>query len=422
MTAAPSTNVRSLEPIQIGPAPVRRYHPRPEEIDPALLIGRSHYGLDRASVGAMLSGKRVLITGAGGSIGSELARLVAGFNPERLILMERAENALFSIDHQLARRFPGVARSAVLHDVVEAEHTMAIVGKQRPHVVFHAAAHKHVPLMEDHPSHAVNNNLFGTKAIADAAKACGAERFVLISTDKAVNPTSVMGATKRLAEMYVSSLAGQGPGAGTCFSMVRFGNVLASACSVIPIWAAQLADGAPITITDPRMTRYFMTIPEAATLVMQAGGLSSDATSAPLYVLDMGEPVRIFDLALRFARLSGYQPRVRLETLPEGLALPMFDASVPDPTAPAAEVVFSGIRPGEKLFEQLAYAAENLAPTSHPGIGCWRAGAGATGGSRAAATAMIEDMGTVRRWAANGEPQQVLKLLRKHVPEMRTGG
>ncbi len=407
------TSHTSLEP---SPA-FRPRLVRPEEIDPALLIGRTHYGMDRAAVGAILTGKRVLITGAGGSIGSELARLAAGFNPERLILMERAENALFSIDNQLARRFPGVPRSAVLHDVVDAEHTMEIVRAHGPQVIFHAAAHKHVPLMEDHPSHAVNNNLFGTKAIADAARACGAERFVLISTDKAVNPTSVMGATKRLAEVYVSSLAG-GAGGHTCFSMVRFGNVLASACSVIPIWAAQLADGAPITITDPRMTRYFMTIPEAATLVAQAAALSDDGGEAPLYVLNMGEPVRIFDLALRFARLSGYEPRVRVETLPAGAELPRFDQTVADAHAPRADVIFTGIRPGEKLFEQLAYAAENLSPTTHPGIGCWREGAG-SGTATAGAGAMIDDLATVRRWRPDLANARVLELLHKHVPEMR---
>ncbi len=397
-----------------APAPGPRLALRPE-IDPAVLIGRTHHGLDRRAVAAILTGKRVLITGAGGSIGSELARVVAGFNPERLILMERAENALFSIDNQLARRFPGIARSAVLHDVVDAEHTLEIVRTHQPHVIFHAAAHKHVPLMEDHPSHAVNNNLFGTKAIADAALACGAERFVLISTDKAVNPTSVMGATKRLAEMYVSSLAA-GP---TCFSMVRFGNVLASACSVIPIWAAQLADGAPITITDPRMTRYFMTIPEAATLVAQAAALAGDPDSAPLYVLDMGEPVRILDLALRFVRLSGCQPRVRADTLPPGSELPAAGDSTIDPGAPIVDIVFSGIRPGEKLFEQLAYAAENLAPTSHPGIACWkRDNPGNTPAGTNAIARMIDDMATVRRWAGSGQQGRVLELLHKHVPEM----
>ncbi|MFN0011522.1 MAG: polysaccharide biosynthesis protein [Phycisphaerales bacterium] len=407
----------TAHPVTHSPAPAvgPRLALRPD-MDPAVLIGRTHHGLDRAAVAAILTGKRILITGAGGSIGSELARVAAAFNPERLILMERAENALFSIDNQLARRFPGIPRSAVLHDVVDAEHTLEIVCTHRPHVIFHAAAHKHVPLMEDHPSHAVNNNLFGTKAIADAALACGAERFVLISTDKAVNPTSVMGATKRLAEMYVSSLAA-GP---TCFSMVRFGNVLASACSVIPIWAAQLADGAPITITDPRMTRYFMTIPEAATLVAQAAALSSDPTSAPLYVLDMGEPVRILDLALRFVRLSGYQPRVRTDTLPPGTQLPVtLDAPI-DLAAPTVDIVFSGIRPGEKLFEQLAYEAENLAPTTHPGIGSWKMGnPGATPAGTQAITHMIDDMASVRRWGGADQTGRVLELLRKHVPEMR---
>ena len=374
-------------------------------IDMARLIGREPYSLDRAAVGAVLAGKRVLITGAGGSIGSELARLCAGFEPSQLVLMERGENALFEIDRQIAQRFPRIARRAVLHDVVDAAGTERLLRELRPHAVFHAAAHKHVPLMEDHPAHALTNNLFGTKAIADAAAACGAERFVMISSDKAVNPTSVMGATKRLAEIYVSWLATR-PGISTRMSMVRFGNVLGSACSVLTIWSSQLAEGGPITVTDERMTRYFMTIHEAATLVLQSATLDpvgADGVTAHgragMYVLDMGEPVKIVELAERFARAHGLSPRIG-------------DAEV---HGPSIGLAFTGPRPGEKIHEELAYASEQLRPTSHPGIRAW-AGDGAEPLSDAATEQMLEELGALR---TSLDPASVVAALQRHVPEMR---
>lgn len=375
-------------------------------IDMARLIGRSPYSLDRPAVGAVLAGKCVLITGAGGSIGSELARLCAGFAPSQLVLMERGENALFEIDRQIAQRFPGVRRRAVLHDVVDAAGTKRLLDKLRPHAVFHAAAHKHVPLMEDHPAHALTNNLFGTKAIADAAAECGAERFVMISSDKAVNPTSVMGATKRLAEIYVSWLASR-PGMATRMSMVRFGNVLGSACSVLTIWSSQLAEGGPITVTDERMTRYFMTIHEAATLVLQSATLdpTGAAATAPrqragMYVLDMGEPVRIVDLAERFVRAHGLSPRRG----PDGQV-----------AGPAIDIAITGARPGEKIHEELAYASELLRPTSHPGIRAW-AGDGAEPLADEAATRMLAELDALR---TSVDPAAVIAALQKHVPEMR---
>ena len=281
----------------------------PPAIDLARLIGREPYSIDREAVGAVLSGKRILITGAGGSIGSELARLCAGgagFAPAQIILMERGENALFEIDRQIARRFPAVPRRAVLHDVADAAGTRRLIGELRPHAIFHAAAHKHVPLMEDHPAHALTNNLFGTKAIADAAAEFEAERFAMISTDKAVNPTSVMGATKRLAEMYVSWLAAR-PNSRTQMSMVRFGNVLGSACSVLTIWSSQLAEGGPLTVTDPRMTRYFMTIHARRRCSRPRPRRAAPAPAACGMCADMGEPVLILDLrgSSRRAGLSG---------------------------------------------------------------------------------------------------------------------
>ncbi len=326
------------------------------------LIGRTPFGLDRRSVQSAIEAKRVLITGAGGSIGSELARIAATFRPSVLILLERSENALFEIDRQLARRFPGVERRAILHDVVDHDSTRRLLARLKPHAVFHAAAHKHVPLMEEHPGHALSNNLFGTKSIADAAHECGAERFVMISTDKAVNPSSAMGATKRLAELYVQWLAGTQKQSRTWtrFSIVRFGNVLGSACSVLPIWGQQLAEGGPVTVTDPRMTRYFMTIPEAATLVVQAGSIDSDAEHPVVYVLDMGEPVRILDLAQRFIRMHGFEPRTISPGAPSDDRTPAL--------GPTMDIAITGVRPGEKLHEELAYETEALAQTAHPGI------------------------------------------------------
>jgi FlaA1/EpsC-like NDP-sugar epimerase len=340
------------------------------------LIGRVPFGLDPRAVSSALEAKRVLITGAGGSIGSEIARICASFRPSLLVLMERSENALFEIDRTIAKKFPSVPRKAVLHDVVESDQTLRHLLSLKPHVVFHTAAHKHVPLMEDHPSHAVGNNLFGTKAIADAALATGTERFVFVSTDKAVEPTSTMGATKRLAELYVQHLARtqivSATRSATKFSIVRFGNVLGSACSVLPIWESQLAEGGPLTVTDERMTRYFMTIHEAATLVIQSSTLVTDnpdlaAPSAPasayangsIFVLDMGEPIRILELAMRFARLRGFEPLVQqLDSAP----------AAPQSDQPIMPITLVGARPGEKLHEALAYPAEALATTLAPGI------------------------------------------------------
>lgn len=370
-------------------------------IDIADLIGRSPHGIDHQSVGRILRGKRVLLTGAGGSIGSELCRIAASFKPEMLILMERSENALFEIDRQIAERFPDIPRRAILHDVTDADQTLRHLVDLKPHVVFHAAAHKHVPLMEDHPSHAVTNNLFGTKSIADASIAVGAERFVMISSDKAVNPTSVMGATKRLAELYIQSLARAANNAGgtsTQCSMVRFGNVLGSACSVLTIWSAQLAEGGPISVTDPRMTRFFMTIPEAATLVIQAAAIETDPGSAHVYVLDMGDPLLILGLAKRFVAAHGFFPRVEGENEPNASGLPPIDIQV------------TGVRPGEKLHEELAYNAELLNPTPHSGINAW---AGDT--AQRDMLAMIAELSAVRSNANRGV---VLEAIRRHVPEM----
>lgn len=360
-------------------------------IDPTLLLPRPPRAMDdaaRARADRVLRGKRVLITGAGGSIGSELALIAAAHAPEELVLMERSENALFEIARMLRARAPGVRLRALLHDVAEERATRAYLQSIRPHVVLHAAAHKHVPIMEDHPALAVRNNVFGTKAIADAAHECGVERFVMISTDKAVAPRSVMGATKRFAERYVRSLnhrtppttPGATPHSGatphraaagvssvspTRFRMVRFGNVLGSAGSVGPIWARQIAEGGPVTVTHPEMTRYFMTIHEAAWLVVQAAALdradsgdTSGGGGADIFVLDMGEPVRIVELAERFIRLHGFEPRFA-----DNHAGAHHDAA-----RPPMDIVFTGARPGEKLHEALAHAQEELRPTAAHGV------------------------------------------------------
>jgi O-antigen biosynthesis protein WbqV len=389
--------------------------------DLAALIDREPYDIDRSMVGRLLTGKRVLVTGAGGSIGSEIVRIAAAFDPSLLVLMERSENALFEIDRQLARAFPQVPRRALLHDVVDADATLRRLVDVRPEVVFHAAAHKHVPLMEDHPALAVENNLFGTKSIADAAVAVGAGCFVLISSDKAVNPTSVMGATKRLAEMYVQGLhAGLRPGhspsgGGTRMAMVRFGNVLGSAGSVVPIWSAQLADGGPLTVTDARMTRYFMTIHEAATLVIQAGAMIDPAEpTAPVFVLDMGQPVKVVDMARRFVRLHGYEPRVVGDPSHASGAQAALGTQHSALSTQPMDIVVTGARPGEKLFEELAYGQEQLRATPHPGINAW-IGAGSHL-DPAAVTRMIAEMSGFR---TSGDAGAVVAAIRRHVPEMR---
>jgi len=407
-------------------------------IDLGELIGRTPHALDREAVARVLTGKRVLITGAGGSIGSHLAHVAAEFAPEQVVLMERSENALFEIDRQLSRRFPGVAHRAVLHDVVDEPETRRLVVQAQPHVVFHAAAHKHVPLMEDHPGHAVLNNLFGTKAIADAAVEAGAERFVMISSDKAVNPSSVMGATKRLAEVYVAHLGRTLGDAGTRMSMVRFGNVLGSACSVLTIWSSQIAEGGPVTVTDPRMTRYFMTIPEAAGLVVASATLE-EQPSGGVYVLDMGDPIRVLELAERFMRGHGVEPRIVRETgrgelvgdcmatsakcVADESLVSIVNSAIKQREGrgseglPMMDIVFTGVRPGEKLHEELAYAAESLRRSGHEGIRCW-IGNSREGESVPEETIDIDEMlSTLRGACQTREPARVLDAIRRFVPQ-----
>ncbi len=302
------------------------------------LLRREPISLDIEEVSGVVRGQPVMVTGAGGSIGSELCRQVAAYRPSRLVLVERAENNLFEIHSELVRRFPELEAVPCIADVTDVPRVTQVFREHRPMIVFHAAAHKHVPMMEWNPAEAVKNNLIGTQVVADLADSLAVERFVMISTDKAVNPSSVMGATKRAAELYVQALSRS---SATHFATVRFGNVLDSAGSVIQIFRQQIRAGGPITVTHPSMTRYFMTIPEAVQLVVQAAALSRGGET---FILDMGQPVRILDLAHDLIRLSGLEP----------------DKDI--------EVRFTGVRPGEKLFEELSTVSEGIGRTSHPKI------------------------------------------------------
>jgi FlaA1/EpsC-like NDP-sugar epimerase len=308
--------VPSVSELQDDSARIERVR----SIEPEDLLGREPVQLDEAGVAELISGKTVLVTGAGGSIGSELCRQIARYGPARIVLYELSEFALYQIEQQLGELHPRLPLVRLMGDVKNLAHLRATFAAQRPELIFHAAAFKHVPLMEDENAWAaLQNNTLGTWNAATAAAECGAERFVLISTDKAVNPTNVMGASKRAAEMVLSHMATLGH--ATRFAAVRFGNVLGSSGSVIPKFKEQIAKGGPVTVTHPDITRYFMTIPEAARLVLQAAAL---AESGQVYVLDMGESIRIVDLARNLIRLSGHRER-------------------------EIGIVFSGLRPGEKL-------------------------------------------------------------------------
>ena len=334
--------------------------PRPTALDPAAstvelkpvaiedLLNRPQVPLDRAGMARLVQGRRVLVTGAGGSIGSELARQVAALGPELLVLLDNGEFALWQIDLELAETFPTIPRRAVIADVRDEPRIRSVIAELRPDLVFHAAALKHVPIVEANPLEGLLTNVIGTRAVADAARAAGAQAMVVISTDKAVNPTSVMGASKRLAEMYCQALdiMARTNGGMRCIT-VRFGNVLGSTGSVVPLFQRQLARGGPLTVTHPDMQRYFMTVREAVGLVLQAsvvGTTAPDADEGGIFVLDMGDPVKIVDLARQMIRLAGLRP----------------DQDV--------AIRFTGLRPGEKLYEELFHGKEPPQPTGHPGL------------------------------------------------------
>jgi len=311
------------------------------------LLGRPQAVLDRAGIESMIKGRRVVVTGAGGSIGTELVRQISDLGPSRLVLFEACEFNLYEIDMEIALRQPGLERVAMLGDVRDAARVRQVMADHAPELVFHAAALKHVPMVEHNPDEGILTNAVGTRIVADACREAGVALMVQISTDKAVNPTNVMGASKRIAEMYTQALDLAGASAGgTRYITVRFGNVLGSTGSVVPLFQRQLAKGGPLTITHPDMTRYFMTVREAVELVLQAAAFGRDSSDyrGRIFVLDMGEPVRIVDLARQMIRLAGLRPDhdIRLH--------------------------FTGLRPGEKLFEEIFHGAEPPLPTERPGI------------------------------------------------------
>ncbi|GCD76890.1 capsular polysaccharide biosynthesis protein [Thermaurantimonas aggregans] len=306
------------------------------------LLEREPITLDSTNVNKELNGKVILITGAAGSIGSEILRQVIHYKPKKLIALDQAESALYDLSYEIKTTVEklGVQIEYIVADITNEQRMNLLFSKYKPQIVFHAAAYKHVPLMEDHPYEAVRVNVFGTKLLADLSVEYAAHKFVMVSTDKAVNPTNVMGATKRIAEMYVQSLS-QCSSCATLFVTTRFGNVLGSNGSVIPLFKKQIEAGGPITITHPEITRYFMTIPEACNLVLEAGAMGN---GGEIFVFDMGESVKIVDLAKKMIKLSGL-------TLGKDI-----------------EIVFTGLRPGEKLYEELLADKENNLPTHHPKI------------------------------------------------------
>lgn len=312
------------------------------DVDINDLLGREAVQLDLNLIEDYLRSKTILVTGAGGSIGAEMCRQVCNFEPKELLLVEQAENPLFNIDRELHSSFPDIQMRAIICDITDKIRVEQLFKHYKPQVVIHAAAHKHVPLMETNPGESIKNNVVGTRVVADTADKYGVASFIMISTDKAVNPTSLMGSSKRIAEMYIQGLNEK---SNTHFVTVRFGNVLDSNGSVVPIFKKQIAEGGPVTVTHPDMKRYFMTIPEASQLVLQAAAMGK---GGEIFVLEMGEPVKIMDLARELIILSGFRPSEDID------------------------IVFTGPRPGEKLFEELSITGENMLPTRHPKIGIWK--------------------------------------------------
>ncbi len=358
------------------------------------ILNRKQVPLDRDGMARLIAGRRVLITGAGGSIGAELSRQVAGFGPAEIALLDNGEYALWQIDLELATAHPTLARSTLIADIRDAARLRAVCERFRPDLVFHAAALKHVPMVEANPLEGLLSNAVGTRNVADAARAAGATVMVQISTDKAVNPTSVMGAAKRLAEMYCQALdlAGREKAGGLRCITVRFGNVLGSTGSVVPLFQRQLAAGGPLTVTHPDMRRYFMTVREAVGLVLQAAVVGttapelSEAALGGIFVLDMGEPVKIVDLARQMIRLAGLRPETDIA------------------------IRFTGLRAGEKLFEEMFHGQEPPKPTRYPGL---LMAAPRTADLAIISRALDELAGACSR----GQEGQALALLARLVPE-----
>ncbi len=344
------------------------------------LLGRDPVELDPQTVESFLRGKRILVTGGGGSIGSELCRQIGKHKPRLLTILDNCEYNLYRIDQEINTTCPGLLFNSLLSDVRDPGAIRDIFEQHKPQVVFHAAAYKHVPLVEDNIIEGVRNNVFGTRVVADMAKRYGVETFVLISTDKTVNPTNVMGTTKRVAELYCQVV---NESSSTHFITTRFGNVLGSAGSVVPLFKRQIEAGGPITVTHPEITRFFMTIPEAANLILQAGSIGR---GGEIFVLDMGEPVRIRSLAEKLIQLSGLQPGRDIQ------------------------IVYTGLRPGEKLHEELFYAQETLRTTVHPKLML-------TSGTTTEAALISDGLVKLKEAIDEHDQEQALSVLRTLVPE-----
>lgn len=369
---------------QILDSPVSMRQVRPMRLED--LLQREPIQTDVQELHPLLEGKRVLVTGAGGSIGSELCRQIARYRPAQLTLFERYENSLYALELELRESFPQLDIRAIVGDATDADGVKGAFSALAPQLIFHAAAHKHVPLMEQNGREAVRNNVFGTRVVARAASEAGVERFILVSTDKAVNPANVMGATKRVAEYLVLAMNGRGP---TRFTVVRFGNVLGSNGSVVPLFAEQIRRGGPVTVTHPAITRFFMTIPEAVQLLLQA---SVRGQGGDLFVLEMGEQVRIVDLARNMIVLSGLVP----------------DRDI--------KIAFTGLRPGEKLYEELFEEGECVEPTSHVKI------KRAVSQMPFGADELSRHLAELEASLADRDPGAVVRKLQAMVPTYRPSG
>jgi len=351
-------------------------------VDPEDLLGRESIALDHGGIEKLIKGRAVLVTGAGGSIGSELCRQIAGQNPSKLILVERSEPALFAIEQELISTYRHVELVPCVSSICDEAAMGRIFSSQLPSLVFHAAAHKHVPLMESQASEALRNNSIGTEIVARMAAQNGVKKFILVSTDKAVNPTNVMGATKRLAEMLINEKHQLG---GQCsYAAVRFGNVLGSSGSVIPTFRRQIAEGGPVTVTHPEVTRFFMSIPEAVGLILQC---ALQAYGGEIFVLDMGEPIKISDMARQMIELSGFIP----------------DEDI--------QISYTGLRPGEKLYEEPIHEMENIEATIHPKVRLLR-------NNRAKTLGLTEELLGVYHDKA-GNPEHLKQWLSDKIPEYR---
>jgi FlaA1/EpsC-like NDP-sugar epimerase len=344
------------------------------------LVGRQEVQLDPEMISRFLCGKRILVTGAGGSIGSELVRQISRFQPQVVGLLDFSELNLFQIEQEFQRRLRSLPTESFLTDIRDRDALQTVLARFKPHIIFHAAAYKHVPMQESHPREAVLNNVLGTRNLVDLALETDVERFVLVSTDKAVRPTNVMGATKRVAELFVESMNGKQV---TRFVAVRFGNVFSSSGSVIPLFQEQIAKGGPVTVTHPDVRRYFMSIPEAAQLILQAGAMGE---GGEIFILDMGEPIRIVDMARDLIRLHGLEPG---EDIP---------------------IEFTGLRPGEKLHEELITSGEGIVPTGHEKIMVLR-------GNTRDAAALLAQIEALFELARRGNDAAIRKKLLEIVPE-----